>query len=71
MMVSVRRITDFLNADELVQDDDKSIQSAHHQPENAIEVQDATFAWNNETAQLSGISLQAPKGTLTAIVGAV
>ena len=71
MMVSVRRITDFLNADELVQDDDKSIHSAHHQQDNDIEVQDATFAWNNDTTQLSEISLQAPKGTLTAIVGAV
>ena len=69
MMVSVRRITDFLNADELVVQDDK-LQSTY-QNENDIEVQDATFAWSNDTTQLNGISLQAPKGTLTAIVGAV
>ena len=69
MMVSVRRITDFLNADELAQAEVTLLSSSNN--DNVIEIQDGTFSWSNDSSQLSDISFKVPNGYLTAIVGAV
>ena len=72
LVVSIRRITDFLNADEL---DDSLNQENNTLPENetnAVEVNNACFSWDNmKKPSLKNINLEFPKGSLTAIVGVV
>ena len=69
MYVSLKRITDFLNAEELDQDCITYLQQTEN---NSIEVNEATFTWE-ETSKpnLKGLSFNIPKGSLTAVVGSV
>ena len=71
LIVSIRRIADFLNADEL---DDFLNQENSTLPENetnAVEV-NACFTWDHiKKPSLNDINLEVPKGSLTAIVGVV
>ena len=67
--VSVKRITDFLNAEEL---DPKSIKENLDNEENAVQVSDATLAWDKtERPILRDLNFDIKKGSLTAIVGSV
>ena len=69
MYVSMNRITDFLNAEEL---DEVSIQFQTKDESNAIEINDASLAWDDTDRQiLKQLSFQVPKGSLTAVVGIV
>ena len=70
MMVSVRRITDFLNADELEND---GTSNQIEVSKDHVKIENATFTWSGDTekAQLKNVSFSVPKGSLTAIVGAV
>ena len=65
----MNRITDFLNADEL---DEASIEYQTKDESNAIEIENATLAWDDTDRKiLKNVSLQVPKGSLTAVVGVV
>ena len=69
MYVSMNRITDFLNADEL---DEASIEYQTKNESNAIEIENATLAWDDTDRKiLKNMSFQIPKGSLTAVVGVV
>ena len=70
MIVSFRRITEFLNAEELPM--------THVEPgndnnlDNALDIQAASFTWQDgNKPQLNNIDLKVKKGSLTAIVGIV
>ena len=69
MIVSFRRITNYLNADEL------SSKDADLKPgssEVALEINQGTFSWEDwKTPQLKEINIKIEKGSLTAIVGVV
>ena len=62
-MVSLKRITDFLNADELKP-------SRKSGSDSAIKITSGSFSWNGD-ALLKNMNLDIPKGSLTAIVGVV
>ena len=67
--VSVKRITKFLNAEEL---DPNTIGKSCKCDNNMIEVNEASFTWDHEIKPtLSNLSFVVPKGSLTAIVGKV
>ena len=67
--VSLKRITDFLNAEEL---DEASISFQTKNESNAIEIENASMVWDDSDRQiLKNLSFQVPKGSLTAIVGVV
>ena len=69
MIVSFRRITNYLNADEL------SSKDADLKPgssEVALEINQGFFSWEDwKTPQLKEINIKIEKGSLTAIVGVV
>ena len=73
MLVSMRRITKFLNAEELTE------QSSGAQPENeigdgktVISISDGNFAWNDANKiDLEGLNLKVTEGSLIAMVGSV
>ena len=69
MIVSFRRITNYLNADEL------SSKDADLKPgssEVALEINQGIFSWEDwKTPQLKEINIKIEKGSLTAIVGVV
>ncbi len=71
MNVSIRRITAFLNAEELAPS--PSIEHYHTVNDKlAVEVSNATFTWDDpEKPTLKNINLKVPRGSLTAIVGIV
>ncbi len=80
MMVSINRITEFLNAEELESNSralkeespNKSTKKGEDDSEVAVQVSNATFTWEKEDQpSLKDVSLAIPKGSLTAIVGAV
>ena len=67
--VSLNRITDFLNAEEL---DPTSIDFHTEVESNAIEVNNATMGWDDtDRVILKNVSFSVPKGSLTAVVGMV
>lgn len=69
--VSMKRIVEFLNADEL---DPNCVEDTVKDPKNAVELDHADLAWDYDGGDriiLSDISLTVPKGSLTAIVGMV
>jgi ABC-type multidrug transport system fused ATPase/permease subunit len=70
MLVSIRRITKFLNAEEL---SSESIQDTPDENSKvAVEVSKASFTWEDTaTPILKDVNVQVPKGSLTAIVGVV
>ena len=70
LLVSMRRITDFLNADELHNClENKSLPDKET---NAVEVKTAFFSWSDsKKPTLKDIDFEIPKGSLTAIVGVV
>ena len=69
MYVSINRITDFLNAEEL---DEASIKFHTKDENNAIEFDNASLAWDDSDRHiLRNLSFKVPKGSLTAIVGVV
>ena len=70
LLVSMRRITDFLNADEL--HDCLENKSLPDKETNAVEVKTAFFSWSDsKKPTLKDIDFEIPKGSLTAIVGVV
>ena len=70
MIVSFRRITEFLNADELTSADAEDVKPKDLK--NALEMKAASFTWQEmNNPQLKNIDLTVKKGTLTAIVGIV
>ena len=70
LLVSMRRITDFLNADEL--DDCLENKPLPYKETNAVEVKKASFSWSDSMKPtLKDIDFEIPKGSLTAIVGVV
>ncbi|KAF8631681.1 hypothetical protein AX15_002266 [Amanita polypyramis BW_CC] len=73
-MVSVRRLTDFLNARELQQDARKLVYKANLQRGDEVLVMDeADFAWSDNAAcpTLEGISLTVKMGELVGVFGRV
>ena len=67
--VSLKRITNFLNAEEL---DEDCVSQTTRKSENAIEVNRCNFSWDKtDKLTLKNISFEVPKGSLTAIVGSV
>ena len=69
MIVSFRRIENYLNADEL------SSSKTYQKPKNskvALEINKGTFSWEDwKNPQLKEINVRVEKGSLTAIVGVV
>ena len=69
MLVSLRRITDFLNADELKT---STTHLANNNNNISIEIKNGSFTWDDpKIPQLKNINLKMKPGTLTAVVGAV
>lgn len=69
MMVSLQRITRFLNAHEL---DPDEISTGECIGGASVEIKDGTFTWDGpKQPQLHGVNITAKKGSLVAIVGAV
>ncbi|XP_037524946.1 multidrug resistance-associated protein 1 [Rhipicephalus sanguineus] len=67
-LVSRDRINDYLRSDDL---DPTAVQTDANQ-EEAVKVQDASFAWSRGSpAMLKDITVSVPKGSLVAIVGSV
>ncbi len=66
--VSIKRITAFLNAEEL---DEDSVEASTIDESNAIEFESATLAWEEEAAILKNLDFTVPKGSLTAVIGVV
>ena len=72
LIVSITRITDFLNADELDDFQNKENSTLPKIATNAVEVNNACFTWDHiKKPSLKNIKLEVPKGSLTAIVGVV
>ena len=72
LIVSITRITDFLNADELDDFQNKENSTLSENETNAVEVNNACFTWDHiKKPSLKNIKLEVPKGSLTAIVGVV
>ena len=71
LVVSLNRINRFLNADEL---DPEMISNEVEQDENAIEIKDGSFSWNEDAERentLEDININIKKGSLVAVVGTV
>nr|AHK05647.1 ATP-binding cassette transporter sub-family C member 1 isoform X7 [Tigriopus japonicus] len=68
--VSLKRIADFLNANEL---DPEAVGKETEHEENAIEITKGSFTWTEEEEQttLKDINVQIRKGSLVAVVGVV
>ena len=65
--VSLKRINKFMNNDEL---DPFAVQ--HHESDSAVTIENGTFKWDLDTPEvLKDITLDVPKGSLTAVVGTV
>jgi ATP-binding cassette subfamily C (CFTR/MRP) protein 1 len=64
--VSVKRINNFLNSEEI---DPNNVTKS--KSENALQITNGTFTWGGETTTLKNINLKVKKGNLTAIVGSV
>ena len=67
MLVSFRRITEFLNGDEL------SLTTTMQKPQDtdtSVKMSNCSFSWNG-SAQLTDIDIEVSQGQLTAIVGVV
>ena len=63
LIVSLRRITDFLNADELDHFQNKQIDVLPENKNNAVEVTDACLTWEHtKKPSLQDINFQASKG---------
>ena len=72
LIVSITRITDFLNADELDDFQNKENCNLPENETNAVEVNNACFTWDHiKKPSLKNIKFEVPKGSLTAIVGVV
>merc|ERR1719318_928733 len=68
LMVSVRRLADFMNAEDLQCD----LVQPPSSPDAQIEVCDATLSWgDDEKHVLSDLSFSVKKGELVAVVGCV
>ena len=68
LYVSMQRIAEFMNAQELSTD---TIIETVEDHKNVIELKDASMAWDEERITLQNMSFNVPKGSLTAIIGAV
>ena len=69
MLVSLRRITDFLNADEL---DSTTTTHLDKNEKISIEITNGSFTWDDpKVPQLKNINLKMKPGSLTAVVGVV
>lgn len=69
--VSLQRITKFLNAEEL---DENNVDTSTKNGDNDIEIESATLSWDEqslETPTLKGINCDITRGSLVAIVGTV
>ena len=68
--VSLTRLNNFLNAEEI---DQKAIGHNTKDKDNAIESNDASFAWDasNHNPTISNINLTVKKATSVAVVGQV
>ena len=69
--VSLQRITKFLNAEEL---DENNVDTTTKSGDNDIEIESATLSWDEqslETPTLKGINCNITRGSLVAIVGTV
>ena len=67
--VSLNRITDFLNAEEL---DPASVSDQTENDSNSIEINSVTMAWDDTDRHiLKNMSFSVKKGSLTAIIGMV
>ena len=73
LFVSIRRINDFLNAEELEEfSNNKEKEAAVKDSEYAIEVTEGSFTWmDREQPTLQEISLNVPTGSLVGVVGPV
>ena len=72
MLVSLGRITEFLNANEI--NEKKNIRYSKAKTKNhAIELKNASFTWNHSVKPyvLKNINMRIAKGSVTAIVGVV
>lgn len=64
--VSVKRIDNFLNAEEI---DPNNV--TKNKSENALSITNGTFTWGGESVTLKNINMNVKRGNLTAIVGSV
>ena len=73
MLVSFRRITDFLNADELDTSTTTHLDNNEKIDEKiSIEITNGSFTWDDpKVPQLKNINLKMKPGSLTAVVGVV
>ena len=73
MLVSLRRITDFLNADELDSTTTTHLDKNEKTDEKiSIEIINGSFTWDDpKVPQLKNINLKMKPGSLTAVVGVV
>ena len=71
--VAVKRLTDFLTADELQPDAVVLEDAVSHTGDETVRIRDASFTWNKHQNSnvLENINLSARKGELTCIVGRV
>jgi ATP-binding cassette, subfamily C (CFTR/MRP), member 1 len=71
--VAVRRLTDYLTADELQEDAVLFQEPVTHNGDESVRIRDASFTWNKYQANnvLENINLSARKGELTCVVGRV
>ena len=74
MLVSLRRITDFLNADELETSTTQLMDNNSEKIDDkiSIEITNGSFTWDDpKVPQLKNINLKMKPGSLTAVVGVV
>ena len=75
MLVSFRRITAFLNADELEfqnQKQEQNVQEIIKKDPMTLEIKNASFTWEDpDSPQLKNLNISVSPGSLTAIVGVV
>ena len=73
MLVSLRRITDFLNADELETSTTQLMDNSETIDDKvSIEITNGSFTWDDpKVPQLKNINLEMKPGSLTAVVGVV
>ena len=73
LVLSLKRIEEFLNAEELKQENVLEYNSNNNSSSNSIEIRKACYTWGDgkDTFPIKDVSLDVKRGTLVAVVGEV